>query len=387
MKGIRMILFFLTFFLVYGLINYYIFIRGWQAVGGIHLSGLKITFIALFVFFNFSYFIARMAGKILPSGMTDFFAFAGGMWFAAMLYFILLIVSFDLLRFAGNSLSIFPESVKTHWQTIKSVAFFASIVLVVIIITVGYFNANKLRIKHLTLDIQKPANGYKELNMVFATDLHLGHVIDRVFLQKVVDSINHLKPDLILLPGDIVDEELYPVVDKNLGILLTQLKAPLGIYAVTGNHEYIGGAEEAVKYLSKFGIKFIRDSVVKINESFYIAGREDLMMNTFSGKKRKPLKDILEGQVDGLPVILMDHQPVSLAEAAENNIDFQISGHTHHGQMWPLHWVTERVFKLSWGYKKIGNTHFYVSSGAGTWGPRVRLGNHPEIVSVKLSFI
>jgi predicted MPP superfamily phosphohydrolase len=83
----------------------------------------------------------------------------------------------------------------------------------------------------------------------------------------------------------------------------------------------------------------------------------------------------------------MDHQPVSLAEAAENNIDLQISGHTHHGQMWPLQLVTERVFKLSWGYKKIGNSHFYVSSGAGTWGPRVRLGNHPEIVSVKLRFI
>lgn len=113
MKGFRMVLFFLTFFIVYGLLNYYIFIRGWQAIGGIHFSSLKITFIALFVFFNFSYFIARMAGKILPSGVTDFFAFTGGMWFAAMLYFILLIVSFDLLRFAGNSLSFFPESVKT----------------------------------------------------------------------------------------------------------------------------------------------------------------------------------------------------------------------------------------------------------------------------------
>lgn len=387
MKGIRMILFFLTFFLVYGLINYYIFNRGWQAIGGIHLSGLKITFIALFVFFNFSYFIARMAGKILPSGMTDFFAFAGGMWFAAMLYFTLLIILFDLMRLTGNVLSIIPESFKTHWQTIKAVAFFASLVLVGILITVGYFNANKLRIKHLTLDIQKSANGYKELNMVFATDLHLGHVIDQGFLQKVVDSINKLNPDIILFPGDIVDEELHPVIDKNLGEIFNQLKSPLGIYAVTGNHEYIGGAEPAVEYLSKFGIKFIRDSVVRVNDSFYIAGREDLMMNTFSGKKRKTLKDILAGQVDSLPVILMDHQPVSLTEAAENNIDLQISGHTHHGQMWPLHLVTERVFKLSWGYKKIGNTHFYVSSGAGTWGPRVRLGNYPEIVSVKLRFI
>jgi len=387
MKGIRMILFFLTFFVVYGLLNYYIFIRGWQAIAGIGLPGIKATFIVLFVFFNFSYFIARMAGKFLPSGVTDFFAFSGGMWFAGMLYFMLLIISFDIIRVVGNSLSIFPDLLKNNWQTVKIVVFFASLVFVISIITLGYINAQKIKIKNLTFDIPKPANGAKDLHLVFASDIHLGHVIDRDFLQQIVDSINNLKPDIILFPGDIVDEELHPVVDKNLGELFTQLKAPLGIFAVTGNHEYIGGAEPAVKYLSQYGITFIRDSVIKIDDSFYLAGREDLMRGTFSGEKRKPLREILSGNIDGLPIILMDHQPVSLSEAAENNIDLQISGHTHHGQMWPLHLITERVFKLSWGYKKIGNSHFYVSSGAGTWGPRVRVGNNPEIVSIKLRFL
>jgi len=387
MKGIKMILFFLTFFLVYVLVNYYIYLRGWQAIKGVDVSALKIVFISAFVFFNFSYFIARMTGKFLRSALTDFLAFTGGMWFAGMLYFMLFIIGFDIIRLIGNGFGLFPEAIKNNWLNVKLYSFIGTLFIVTTIITVGYLNANMLKVKHLSLDIQKPANGYKELNVAVATDIHLGHVIDRSFLQEIIDSINHLMPDLVLFPGDIVDEELYPVVHKDLGVLFTQLKPRLGIYAVTGNHEYIGGAEEAVKYLSQFGIKFIRDSVVKIDESFYIAGREDLMMNTFSGKKRKPLKDILANQADGLPVILMDHQPVSLAETVENNINLQISGHTHHGQMWPLHLVTERVFKLSWGYKKIGNSHFYVSSGAGTWGPRVRLGNHPEIVSVKLRFI
>lgn len=386
MKGIKMILFFLAFFLVYGLVNYYIYLRGWQAIKGVEVSALKIAFIVAFVFFNFSYFIARMTGKFLPSALTDFLAFTGGMWFAGMLYFMLFIIGFDIIRLIGNGFGLFPEVIKNNWLNVKLYSFIGTLLIVTTIITVGYVNASKLKVKHLSLDIQKPANGNKELHVAVATDIHLGHVIDRSFLQEIIDTINHLKPDLVLFPGDIVDEELYPVVHKDLGELFTQLKPRLGIYAVTGNHEYIGGAEPAVEYLSKFGINFVRDSVVKVDNAFYIAGREDMMMNTFSGKKRKDLKDILENRVDGLPVLLMDHQPVSLSEAAENNVDLQISGHTHHGQMWPLNLITERVFKLSWGYKKLGNSHFYVSSGAGTWGPRVRLGNNPEIVSIKLRF-
>jgi hypothetical protein len=98
------------------------------------------------------------------------------------------------------------------------------------------------------------------------------------------------------------------------------------------------------------------------------------------------LEELVKSVDNNLPVVLMDHQPISLSEASKNEIDLQVSGHTHHGQMWPLNYITENVFKLSWGYRQIKNSHFYVSSGAGTWGPRVRVGNHPEIVSIILHF-
>jgi predicted MPP superfamily phosphohydrolase len=88
----------------------------------------------------------------------------------------------------------------------------------------------------------------------------------------------------------------------------------------------------------------------------------------------------------GYPVILMDHQPVDLSEAVKNGIDLQLSGHKHHGQLWPLNYITQLVYEISRGYRKIGNTHFYVSSGAGTWGPPVRLGNQPELVQILLYF-
>ena len=85
-------------------------------------------------------------------------------------------------------------------------------------------------------------------------------------------------------------------------------------------------------------------------------------------------------------MILLDHQPFDLQDATATGIDLQLSGHTHHGQLWPLNFITNRVYEKSWGYLKKGSTHYYISSGAGTWGPPVRTGNSPEIVSIKINF-
>ena len=86
------------------------------------------------------------------------------------------------------------------------------------------------------------------------------------------------------------------------------------------------------------------------------------------------------------PIILMDHQPFGLNEAVAEGIDLQLSGHTHFGQLWPINYIVRAIYELAWGYKKIANTHFYVSDGVGTWGPPVRVGNRPEIVSIHITF-
>ena len=151
-------------------------------------------------------------------------------------------------------------------------------------------------------------------------------------------------------------------------------------------HEYIGGAEDAVKYLRAHKVNILRDSLVKIDNSFYIAGREDLSSNHSSRGKRKDISQIMAGADRTLPVILLDHQPFHLDEAEGNGIDFQISGHTHHGQLWPFGYLTNLIYEVSWGYKKKGNTQIYVSSGFGGWGPPVRTGNNPEILCFDLTF-
>ena len=115
-------------------------------------------------------------------------------------------------------------------------------------------------------------------------------------------------------------------------------------------------------------------------------GREDVAMPQFTNKQRKSLNEIVSNLDNNLPKILLDHTPVKLEQAEQNGIDLQLSGHTHHGQIWPANIITNMIYELSWGYLKKGKTHYYVSSGAGTWGPPVRTGSSSEIVNIKVSF-
>jgi predicted MPP superfamily phosphohydrolase len=138
--------------------------------------------------------------------------------------------------------------------------------------------------------------------------------------------------------------------------------------------------------LTKNGITVLRDSNVLVNNSFYLFGREDRMIRRVTNKSRKSLPELLATIDTNIPIIVMDHQPFDLEQTAKYKIDLQLSGHTHNGQIWPLNYIAEKIYEISWGYLKKSDTHFYVSCGVGTWGPPVRSGNRPEIVNIKLRF-
>ena len=131
-------------------------------------------------------------------------------------------------------------------------------------------------------------------------------------------------------------------------------------------------------------MRVLRDEIVSLPNGLQIVGREDRASRQFAGKRRLSLDTLMTGVNPSLPVILMDHQPFHLEESTRAGVDLQLSGHTHHGQLWPFNHITSAIYELSHGYRRIGETHFYVSSGVGTWGPPVRLGNRPEIVLLTL---
>lgn len=139
-------------------------------------------------------------------------------------------------------------------------------------------------------------------------------------------------------------------------------------------------------YLTEHGVILLRDEFVILGETFVLVGREDAVSHMFTGKPRSTLKTLLHKMPD-LPILLMDHQPGSILEtASDGRVALQLSGHTHHGQLWPFSLLTRFVFEISWGGRKINNTEFYVSSGWGTWGPPVRTGNTPEMLDIRIRF-
>lgn len=384
MRIVQFIIFFSVVLIVYSLVNYYIFVRGLQTFDA--GSGLRKAYFWAFWLLAMSFVVGRILEKVYLSYLSDFFTWAGSFWLAAMLYFLLIVISIDLLRvlnyFVPFITKILPEAIlsRPYFLTI------AVATAVFLLIFAGHLNALLPRTERITINIPKESPQKSQLRVAMVSDIHLGTIISKTRLQKMIDHLNSVEPDIILIPGDLVDEDLAPVISQNLGALFGQLKAPLGVYASTGNHEYIGGANMAVSYLLKHNIHVLRDTAKQILPNVYIIGRDDIESNRFAGQTRKSLKEITAQIPDSAIKIVLDHQPRAYQEAADAKTDLILSGHTHHGQLWPLNYITQAMFPVSWGYAQFDQMHAYVSSGIGTWGPPVRLGNRPEVVVFTLQF-
>jgi hypothetical protein len=377
------IIFFSIVIVLYGLINTYIFLRGLQVIS--HGSPLRIWFTVVFWTLSLSYIVARLLERIALSWLTDGLVWIGSFWMGAMAYFLIILLAIDLLRLVNLLVPIFPDFLTRNLRYTRQVTALVVVGIVFLTVIGARVNAMFPRIQTLELAIHKNSP-LKELNVALVTDVHLGTIICNSHFIRIVEKINSLNPDIVLFAGDLVDEDIEPVIRQNLGETLRQIKSKYGIYGITGNHEYIGGVEPACKYLIEHGVTMLRDSSVQIAGAFTLVGREDISIRQFDGKNRKPLGDLMKDVNTSLPVILMDHQPFRLDDAVDHVADLQVSGHTHHGQLWPFNYISQAVYELSWGYKKKGHTHFYVSCGVGTWGPPMRTGNRPEVVNLKLKF-
>ncbi len=366
-------------FSIYGLANYYVIVRGLHALR--LTGGIRIAYIAVFTFLAVSFIAAMFLERADIIALGKPLSWIGSFWLAAFVYFLLIVAAIDLMRLANHFIRFFPAFITSDPARAARITAISVISLVAVIVIYGFINAHVIRVRTFDINVPKEAGGRKNLNVVMASDIHLSSIINNGRIRAIVDKINSLSPDIVLLPGDILDGDLNPVVRQNLGEALRQIKAPLGVYAITGNHEYIGGVEKACKYIGDHGVKILRDSTAFIDGSFYVVGREDL-----SARKRKPLSELMENVDKKFPVILMDHQPFHLEEAEENGVDLQLSGHTHYGQMWPFNYITKMVYEMAYGYKVKGNTNIYVSSGVGTWGPPIRVVADPEIAQFRLTF-
>lgn len=376
MKVIAIVIFLAIILAVFTSVNGYIYVRTSPLFTG---SFIK-TFSLKFIFWTIvlAYPLGRILERFMGSGFTTFMIKVGSFWLGAMLYLILIFLLIDIARGINHFIQFTPHlNFKANPESRLIIVKFVYILTTLILIA-GYINAKIPKINHYNLSIDKSFGTRENLRIVAVSDIHLGTLIGKKRLNHLPEMINSQKPDIVLFAGDTFDEDIAPVVNNGLGKYFEKIKAPLGIFAIPGNHEYFGNVEQKLNYLKAHGVNVLVDSSILIDSSFYLIGRDDR-------KNRKGIFDLCTFVDKSKPLILLNHQPFNLKESAENGIDLQISGHTHHGQLWPFGYITNAIFELSRGYKKIESTHFIVSTGYGTWGPPIRLGNRPEILVIDIS--
>jgi hypothetical protein len=379
-----MVVFLLIALSIYGLANFYIGRRGAQALAS--EPGARRVFLVLFVVMAVSFPLGRILATHVRGPLSAALSWVGMFHMAVMLYGLMAVIAVDLVRLVNAFVPFLPKGLISNART-GPVVFIAATGAVVLTIVAGAWNATRLRTIDLDLRLPRHGGAVDRMTVVLASDLHLGALVGPSRLEKVVGRINALSPDVVLLAGDVVDESVTPEIEARLGAIMRLLRPRLGVFAVPGNHEFFSGLEQNLACLRSCGVTVLEDQAARVGDAFLLVGRRD-PSSLKQGERRLSIPGILNaaGLDRDLPVVVLDHQPVHLEEAQTAGAALQLSGHTHDGQVFPFGLINGLIYELNWGYRRRGGTQFYVTSGAGTWGPPVRIGSRAEVVRIRLSF-
>ncbi len=324
----------------------------------------KWLFTGLYLFSFLVIFLHYGLGDKMPLWMATATYEWGNSW---MIFFFYAVLLFAILGL-GKLVHLVPAAFLKD-----SVAGSVTVLgILTALLTYGGIHYHHKYCEVMEIRTEKPLE--KPLTVVLASDLHVGYHNRKAELSRWVDMINAQNPDLVLIAGDIVDTSLRPVRESRYEEEFLRISAP--VYACLGNHEYIGGEEGSEAFYRKADIHLLRDAGA-VAEGIRIIGRDDR-----SHPNRAPLSKLAPS--DSLFTILLDHQPYHLEEAQEAGIDFQFSGHTHHGQVWPLSLVTDVLYEKAFGAHRRGHTQYYISSGLGIWGGKFRIGTRSEYLLLRI---
>ena len=339
----------------------YASLRVWQLLPDV--MPLKIVVVAMMTIAFIIFFIG-MSGLTdkLSLGSATLLYEVGTSWLVILLYLVMLFGVLDL----AMVVHLIPISF-LRGSFIGSIA--------VTVFMVGLFTYAYLQYDHkqrVEITLNSEGKVHKPVKLVMISDVHLGYHNRRSDLHRWLGLIKKEKPNAILIAGDLIDRSIRPVNEENSAEEFRQLDIP--VYAIFGNHDYYTGTSAEREFCHQGGIQIIQDSVTYFGD-IAIVGRDDR-----TNQNRKSLKQIMQGIDRSKYIIEMDHQPRQLEEARQNGVDFEFSGHTHNGQVWPISWINNAIYEYAFGPLTKGNTRYYVSSGLGIWGAKFRIGTQSEYI-------
>jgi hypothetical protein len=334
---------------------------------------------------------------VLPmSGFRRLLKILGTYWLGIMIYLFMGVVIVDIILMVYRLVKK-RSSTKLH-------IVLGAVMMVAVIATCIYGSINGAYIRTTPYDITvgKKTSKLDSVKIVLVSDIHMGYNIGVSRVQGMVDRINEQDADLVLIAGDIFNNEYEALEDPDkLAEVLRGIKSKYGVYATYGNHDIeepilagftFGGSGNKEsnplmdELLEKANITLLRDEAVLIADSFYVYGRPDEERPGRGITVRKTGEEIMQQLGTDKPVIVLDHEPKELQELADAGVDVFLNGHTHDGQLFPMNITSHLVWENSCGYLKKGNMHNIVTSGAGLFGPNMRVGTKAEICSITVHF-
>lgn len=261
-----------------------------------------------------------------------------------------------------------------------SKVYILAIIVSVLLTVYGFLHANHIYIKHYAIPLEDRKNPVK---VAFLSDIHTGTFVNKRQLRKIIDQTNRMQCDYVLIAGDTFDVDAFDYCNlSEIAEELQRLKAVKGVYAILGNHDPVSTDARMREFFQKSKIRLLVDAIIE-TEDFIIIGRDDINSNP----KRKALTEIVQKICSDKPKILMDHNPVGIADGIQNNIDLVVCGHTHKGQFFPANLFTKWSYGKQgfYGYSKTNKTHSIVSSGAGYFQMPIRIGTNSEIVQIDIT--
>lgn len=357
--------FFLLFFILVFSGQSYIMLRTWQllpAVPSVRITVVVLMATALIL----SILSVTHIIDACPMPVSRIAYEIGTSWLIIAIYLIIIFLTVDILRLSHI---VSPTTFKSNLT--QSVVLTISLTLIFFLAWYHYEHKKRVAINVSTTKVLN-----KPLRFVLVSDLHLGYHNTRKDLHRWLQLIKAEHPDAILIGGDLIDGSYRPVAVENMAEEFRHMDIP--VFACLGNHDYYTGLDNDLRFCHRAGITVLRDSVASF-EGITLIGRDDR-----TNPHRKSLHEIMAGVNPKSFLLELDHQPYHLEEAMNNGIDFEFAGHTHHGQVWPISWITDALYEKAFGAWQKGHTHYYISSGMGIWGAKFRIGTQSEYIVLSI---
>ena len=374
-----MSLFLITFFLIYGSAHAYALLKaksalgfGWGTVGILAPALVALTCAPLIIYF---------LGKHGMEGAARAVSWVGYTWMGLLFFFLWTNLAVDavnlVLRLAG---AISGKGASAYLLAGKG-RFFALVALCLALGAYSFFEARDIGIERVTIRTDKLPASTPRVRVAQISDVHLGLIVRNAKAEKIAELIRSVDPDILVSTGDLVDAEINHL--EGLAEIFGKIRPRLGKFAVTGNHEFYAGIDQALQFTRRAGFSVLRGETVQVGESLRIAGVDDTVGAALGAVPGRREAEILAGDPGTMFTILLKHRP-RVADGSRGLFDLQLSGHTHNGQIFPFRYLVGRPYPNLSGLFPLGGSFLYTSRGTGTWGPPMRFFSSPIVTVIDI---